>query len=358
MMRQEMPGQPVTGVARSFNCRNCGGLLKYDPQTEASRCERCGAIQQIEQRSVASDRHEQSLDFVLPTARAHSWAVAERMVQCTGCGASTLLPPTQLTMACPFCGSDHLVSSPDTAELLDPQGILPIRIEEKQTHALVGQWMGKGLFTPGDLKRQAEALRLRPAYYPAWTFDATYNAKWSATVTSSDGKRTDRKEGEEFLFFDDILVPGSKQLTIADLQTVAPFDFKQLVEFKEEFLVGWPALLYDQSLADASLTARAEMTRRAREIMEERVLIGQDKSDFQIIPKGLSDQSYRQFLLPLWVGHYTYKGKVYPVFINGQTGKAGGQKPTDSIMVGVAIAVGVGVILMIFLLIWFLTQLS
>lgn len=212
-----------------------------------------------------------------------------------------------------------------------------MQVEEKSTVAILREWLGRGIFTPGKLKKLAQNLRVRPAYYPIWTFDASYNAKWGAKVEVRENK-WEWREGESILFFDDILVPGSQQLTVEDLRRVAPFDFKQQVAFHEAFLAGWPAILYDQSLADASIAARGEMARQAREMLEDRVLVGQNKKEFRVTPKGLSDQSYRQILVPLWVGHYTYDGKAYRVLINGQTGKAGGEKPKDPFKLGLAVA--------------------
>jgi hypothetical protein len=39
--------------------------------------------------------------------------------------------------------------------------------------------------------------------------------------------------------------------------------------------------------------------------------------------------TFKNVLLPLWIGTYHYQGKEYKVYVNGQTGKVIGEKPRD-----------------------------
>ena len=44
-------------------------------------------------------------------------------------------------------------------------------------------------------------------------------------------------------------------------------------------------------------------------------------------PGRFSDFTYKQVLLPLWVGTYHCEGRTYSMQVNGQTGRVGGQRP-------------------------------
>jgi hypothetical protein len=46
--------------------------------------------------------------------------------------------------------------------------------------------------------------------------------------------------------FDDILVPGMKALKLPELVAVEPFNLKDVVEFRPEYVAGWPTLSYDR----------------------------------------------------------------------------------------------------------------
>lgn len=312
---------PIPAASSTFLCTACGGLMKYDPRTAGLRCEQCGAVQQIEARNVGSDDEEAVLTHALRTARAHRWAEAHHAITCQQCGASSLLPPARGTECCPFCGSDHLIQSQETAGLIEPQAIIPMRVEQAAAQQALGTWLREGWFSPGDLHRQARTIELRPAYYPFWTFDATYVANWTAKV----GERS--RSGQFPFFFDDLLVPGTSRIPFSLSRRAEPFRVKEAVEFRPEFVAGWPMLLYDQSLADASIEARSVIVEEARATVEDKILVAEDKSDVQITSGEFSGQTYRHIYLPLWVGRYRYKAREYQVLINGETGTVGGEKP-------------------------------
>lgn len=303
------PVEPEAATTRSFQCPSCGGLLKYEAYLQGMRCERCGTTQRVEERNAANA--ERSLELVLPTTRGHRWAEAHHLMNCTQCGASSLLPPTQVTAACPFCGSDALIQSAESAALLEPQAIAPLRIQQKGAIELLQLWLRQQL---GERGAQAEVGPMRAAYYPFWTFDAIYAmARGTTELNNLDSQPLDH---QNILDFDDVLVSGTAKVSGEVLRRLEPFRLKDVVAFKPEFLAGWATVTYDRSLADASVEARGLMVQEAR-----RQMFGGGA------PGRFSDFTYKQVLLPLWMGSYQCEGRTYLVQINGQTGRVEGQRP-------------------------------
>lgn len=339
------PSDPVAARARNFACPQCGGQLRYDPSGKHKRCERCGTTVAVEQYNASSDDHEQVLDHMLPNQRAHHWAAAEHALACQQCGASTVLPAGQRTTECAFCGSNQLVSSPHIEQLLEPQGIIPMRITEEQARQSALAWLATGTLVPADLPKMAQNLRLRPAYYPVWSFDCTFNVRWSTLGHS----------GEEVFSVDDLLIPGTRALPTDALREVEPFNIGGLVEFREAMLAGWPTLLYDRSLADASIEARGEMAHNAQRALVKQG-IGKAGGRLRVIPDAHRDQTYRHLLLPMWSAHYQYGGQQYHLFVNGQTGKAGGTKPRAETQLAPLIGLVVTIMIVLFFvgLYWYL----
>ena len=101
-------------------------------------------------------------------------------------------------------------------------------------------------------------MRLRPAYYSAWIFDGTLEVPWSCQVKEGSGtsERWVPRNGLETRFFSDILVPGVRSLKKKEFTSIEPFNLADIEEFAPEYLAGWPTLVYDRSLSDASLLAR------------------------------------------------------------------------------------------------------
>ncbi len=361
--------EPLEAEAQTYTCQNCGGRMRYSVDEQNLVCEYCGHIHVVEEHKVA-DTAEQGLDMVMHTQRAHRWAAAQHRVSCEHCGAITLFDPGQRTGQCPYCGSNQLIESEELIELVDPQAIAVIKVNKDEALKQAKAWLGKGLFAPDDLAKEARKLRIRPAYYPFWTFDGTLEAHWTCEVrentygggmgTASAGQKNYRWEprsGVLHKFFDDVLVSGSEAVSRKELKSIQPFDLKEVVEFKPEHLAGWPSLTYDRSLSDASLLAREQVIRKYRREAHSRIEPSREKRKVKIGAGNWSGMSFKHVLLPVWAGTYHYKGEEHHVLVNGQTGKVGGGKPQDNVkVVGVWAIVAVLVLALSMLLVWFFVE--
>ncbi len=350
------PTQPeAAGTAQAFICAQCGGHMRFDPARGGLLCEYCGYLQPAEQKPAA-DTSEQVLDFVLPTERGHRWAEAQHSLTCEQCGSVSLLPVGRTTDECPYCGSPRLIESAETADLVDPHVIALAQFDEAGALKHLRQWLGRGWFIPDDLRKLALTSKLRPAYYPFWTFDGTLEMNWSCEVNegSNDRPRWMPQSGVEYLMFDDELVAGLDALERVGVSKIGPFDLKKVVEFKPEYLAGWTALTYNVPLAKASLIARENVVRRLRQQLHGRILIGEQKRNLRSGGTKWSGVTFKHVLLPLWVGSYRYRGRTYLVLINGQTGKVVGDKPMDVVKIFGMIASALFTLLLIALLFLYL----
>jgi ribosomal protein L37E len=336
------PPKVLDAQAQTFLCPKCGGHMSFNVQKGDLTCEFCGYIQVTDKR-LAADAGEVAIGFVLPTQRAHRWAEAQHRISCERCGALTLLPPALKADQCPYCGSNRLLESAETVELVDPQAIALLKIDENEAYARVRRWLKKGFFAPGDLGLRAGGLRLRPAYYPVWTFDGTLEVSWVCEVNagSRDHPQWVTRNGVESEVFDDILVPGMKALKLPELMAVEPFNLKDVVEFRPEYVAGWPALSYDRPLSDASLQARERVIKSVQSGLMYSIEAGESKRNVRTGAGQWSGITFKHLLLPLWTGTYRYQGKEYRLMVNGQTGKVAGKKPRDAMKVGAGIVVGV-----------------
>jgi DNA-directed RNA polymerase subunit RPC12/RpoP len=324
------PTAPEEAQAKIFACPKCGGHLQFDIDKGDLACPYCGYLQ-VTEKKLAADTAEQPIDFVLPTTRAHRWAEAQQRLSCEHCGAVTLLPAGQRADHCPYCGSNRLVNSAESGELVDPQVIALLKVSEKAAQGQVRKWLMKGMFAPDDLVAKVSQVKLRPAYYPFWTFDGILEISWNCEVNEGTSKapRWVPHSGIEFDLFDDILVPGLRSMSVEEMSDIEPFNLKEVVEFSPEFLAGWIALSYDLPLSDATLKAREKVITRLRRSLVSKVEPGREKRNLTSGGGKWSGLTFKYVLLPLWVGTYLYRGGEYRLLVNGQTGKVGGKKPRD-----------------------------
>ena len=322
--------EPILAQSReTFLCPKCGGHLEFDIRANELTCLYCGYIHQSQEKSAADN--EQVMAHYLPTEKGHRWAASQHQLVCGQCGAHSLWPPGQAAARCPYCGSSQLMESQETEGLVDPQAIAIMQFDEASATQTIIEWLSKGWTAPDDLKKSARKSNLRPAYYPFWTFDGTLDIHWSCEVNegSNDRPRWMSRHGTEYEMFDDVLVPGLTSLTFKDLNKLGMFNLKDVVEFKPEYLAGWPALTYNRPLAKATLLAREQIVKQVRRELHSRILPGQQKRGLNTGGVNWSDMTFKHVLLPVWIGSYNYKGQEYQVMVNGQTGKVAGDKPRD-----------------------------
>ncbi len=344
-------------TVETFLCPRCGGAQVFDPAGQQLKCLHCGTTAPVASRPAA-DCAEQVMDFVLPTERGHRWAEARPLLRCGRCGAETLLPVGQTAEACPYCGAHQWVETPETRAMLDPHAVIPFGVSEERARRSLSAWLSRGWSAPDDLASLAGSIDLRPAYYPFWTFDGTLEARWMCEVNEGSRKSPYwvSRSGVVFELFDDVLIPGLKNLPRKLLRSIEPFDLKASLAFRPAYLAGWPALTYDLSLADASLQARREVMRHLRRTLEARINILKEKRDLRTGGLTWSDMTFKYVLLPIWRGEFRYRGQTYPVWVNGQTGKVGGQKPHDTLKIGAWLGVGLLALALLALLVFFLLR--
>jgi DNA-directed RNA polymerase subunit RPC12/RpoP len=339
-----------------YQCPTCGGYLRFDITKRVVLCDYCGYSKPASRELNAQDT-EQAIDFVLPTTRAHLWAEAQQRVACQNCGSISLIPPGQRSNRCPYCGSNRLVDSNEQIELIDPHAILVMQIDQIQAAEHIRKWLGSGLFTPDDLADKTKIKNLSPAYYPFWAFNGILEIPWRCEVNESNNNQQHwvLRSGTEFEFFDDILIPGHRELSDTAFASIEPFPLEEAKPFSPEILVGWTALSYDLALSDASLKARQHVIERARRNLYHKIEPGREKRNLDYGAGKWSGITFKNILLPLWVSTFNYRGKKYRVLVNGVTGKVGGERPRDRLKIVLSILFVLALISLVLLGVYWLT---
>ncbi len=353
---QPASASEVETTGKSFLCPHCGGRMSFDLQSERLTCEYCGHSEhtQVDTRQVAE--LEQVLDFVMPTQAGHRWAQANQAFKCEKCGALSILPPGQAMVQCAYCGSNQMVQSPDHADLIDPQAVILMKLDEAQAVKQANAWLGRGLFSPDNIRQSQTTIRLRPAYYSCWAFDGTVEAHWSCEVAEGNGryKQWRPATGVEARFFNDVVVSGVKGFSDKELNQLGPLDPTLAEPFNPNFLAGWPAILYDRPVSDASLAARDKVLRELRSRIADVAAIGQEKRHLEIGAGAWSGLTFTHLLVPLWLGDYQFQGKPFRLLINGFSGKVVGDKPRDMVKVWLSVLVALGLLTLLAVVLWLL----
>ena len=92
---------------------------------------------------------------------------------------------------------------------------------------------------------------------------------------------------------------------------------------------------------------RAELVEDAKRQLNYKAAPGSTVRNLQVSASDVSGVMYQLALLPVWVGVYRYRDKLYRVLVNGQTKEVAGDKPKDSVKIALmAVAAVVAVVLL------------
>ncbi len=287
------------------------------------------------QYTSISDQSEQVLDFIIPTSSAHRWLNQQQLIHCERCGAQTMLSRGERSIQCPYCGSSQVLRANPQADLIEPHLVGIMKVNETQALAFAKLWLGRGFFSPDNLMASSVLISLRPGYYSFWTFDGSIEIPWSCEVLEnrSQAAAWAAHSGVETRFFNDVLIPGVKSLPLSRIKSLEPFNLQELKPFDPAVLAGWPTVFYDRSLSDSSLLAREQVVKIVRPSLNALIEPGREKRNLVTGSPSWSGMTFKHILIPLWVGEFRFRGKQYPLLVNGQTGKVVGEKPRDSIKI-------------------------
>ena len=291
------------------------------------RCERCRELLDEDDLFCPSCGHE------APPRPGEEYQPAGRIevhrFECTGCGATLTWESDVQALRCAFCGQASLEERPPVCTPV-PQGVVPFALDQAQADALFRQWLGKGLFRPGDLRQASTLTEMRGVYLPYWSFSVECDTYWTADSNATPAfARADWAPhfGAHRARYQGVTVPASGALELAEIHALGAYDFEKTVPYASEILAGHPA--------EAFAVTRKRARVLAGQGFEERV-----KADcLQQIPGSRHRNLHvntlftgafaSPLLLPVWIVAYEYRGKPYRFLVNGQTGQAHGTAPVS-----------------------------
>jgi predicted RNA-binding Zn-ribbon protein involved in translation (DUF1610 family) len=354
-------------ATETFLCPQCGAEMGWDADRKTLRCDFCGYQQEPEQ---IGEIVEYDLESFLRSdaAIAHGYGTQTKSINCQQCGASIAVEPEVVSSECPFCGSNLVLEQETSTNIIQPESLLPFQVSQEMALRKYRNWLGRGIFRPGDLKRRAGRGQLYGVYLPFWTFDADALSQWRAQAgyyyyvtetytTTENGKRVTKTRqvrrtrwqpawGQHSGHYDDVLIYATESVDRRMLEKIYPFDTKQLVPYRSSYLSGWRAEQYQIDLQQGWTIGRNKIIAYERDACI-RQIPGDTYRNLHVNTTVI-DVTFKHTLLPVWIASYPYNGKIYRYMVNGQTGKVEGQKPISWIRVTIAVIMGaivVGIII-------------
>jgi DNA-directed RNA polymerase subunit RPC12/RpoP len=257
-----------------------------------------------------------------PAARAATYNF-----QCNGCGASMSYDAKQQQLRCPFCGSVQLEAMPD-AKILAPRRVVPFVVGQPAAIEAMRTSLRQGFFRPGDLSEQAAVVNMQPVYVPYWVFAATTYTHWTADTNRTPASaRGDwfPLSGEHRGRYENLLIGASGALTPAETAALCPFDLAEGVPPEQVDLENITVEQFSVQRKYARPLAHQMIEQLESNECCGRYVPGRARNvRVNVRVEGMTSEP---MLLPVWIMAYHYRERLFRFLVNGQTGKASGERP-------------------------------
>ena len=375
-------------AVREQKCPACGAPMAYDPETGKMRCEFCGTLAEIgapepepavepepaaepepvhqneaqqspfepaqQGETGAEEQEEQPQQGktdkveVLPSttqgfdfASLNDQAVCEDaealpIYNCVSCGAEIIAPPSQIALTCPYC-SNNIVLTQKVSGKLRPNGVIPFKITSKELPAAMKNYYKDKVLLPRNFFSESTMGRVTGVYVPFWVFNGTASGPMTFTGFTTETERIGNYElttTNDYLLtrnvdlkFENVPVDASGKVDDKLMDSMEPFDMKELKPFDIRYLAGFTADRFDVRKRNIANRARKRMLASAASLAAAQITgysgVKQQRADLNL------DLDAKYLLFPVYLFDIAHGGKTYSFAVNGQTGKVVGTLPID-----------------------------
>ncbi len=339
-----------------LKCPGCGSPLPYDAAIKKWKCESCGSVYdaiQVMQMTQDSDKDTDTQKMPSPPPPPNGTGYTPGtppiisddagyqpqpeldVYRCKNCGAEMVSDENTAATFCVYCGSTSILKSRLEGEFR-PSRVIPFSKTKQDAINAFKNLMHKENFVPNDFTKESNIEKITGVYIPFWL----YSGSVQGHVTGKLHKVTSWMSGNYkytktdvydvaragSVSFEGIPADGSKKFDDDTMDSIEPFNLKELVPFNYAYLSNFLAEKYDVTAEEDQERAAGRMRNTIVSHIDGTIsgaLVGRQQN----VKEQISKVEY--VLLPVWMLNTFWKGKAYPFAMNGQTGKLVGSAPVD-----------------------------
>lgn len=320
-------------------CPACLAELKFNPKVQKWVCKYCGSeysLEELKQEEITNQKASKD-ESVKQTAKK-SANISYNSYNCPDCGAEIIMDENTSVTECVYCGNTAIITERLVGEFA-PKQIIPFKKDKNDAIKAFMDYKKGKRFMPKEFTEKKNIEKISGIYIPFYLYDINSSASIEVEATRSktwnEGnyryKKTDYFEATRAgkMSFNMIPTDASKKFPDDIMDSIEPYDYKDLVEFDSSYMSGFLSEKYDLSMDE--LYERAE--KRAKESTIQELLntvTGYDSKTIKAsLAKAEKKDTSKYVLLPVWMLNVKYENKLYTLAMNGQTGKFIGNVPVS-----------------------------
>ncbi|MCR4655207.1 MAG: hypothetical protein K5770_03135 [Lachnospiraceae bacterium] len=350
-------------------CPDCGAAMRFDPLSDKLVCDYCGKVMEIkaskkeppdkgsisgkadatakkekqnktekEKTSGDTDSIVNGFDFdSLNEMASRPDAQSLPIYNCVSCGAEVIASPEQVATSCPYCGN-NIVLTQKVSGQLRPDGLIPFKIDSKAMPAAVRNYYKGKKLLPRRFFADSVLGNVTGVYVPFWVFSGklsgrlTYSAEQHSSFREGDYRvtQTDHYQltRDVEASFENVPVDAGEKISDALMDSLEPFNMKDVKPFDMRYLAGFTADRFDVAKDETAKHAQKRMHSTTAQSANSHA--GAGYTNVSASGGRLSASLSAKYLLfPVYMFDVVFNGKKYPFAVNGQTGKVSGELPID-----------------------------
>lgn len=320
------------GKVMDIKCPSCSATLHFNSKIGKMKCEYCGSEFTAEDLEKPKEENFDKKDEYKENTNINFVSY-----NCPDCGAEIVADEATSATFCLYCGSTAILKDKLSGKF-KPDLIIPFKTEKQQAiDEFIKLRKGRPLM-PKSFNDSKNIEKIRGLYVPFWLYNTTVEGGIKAkgtkvqtwTIGDTHYTKTDYynlvREGSSS--YTRIPTDGSTRFDNNIMNTIEPFDYKELVKFNPAYLSGFLAEKYDVDSEEAFKEAGSRAINSAKEIMLNDMIGYGSKSVIENTLAAKMD-SYEYALLPVWMVNVKYNDNFYLFAMNGQTGEFVGNIPLD-----------------------------
>ncbi len=316
--------------ALANNCPNCGGPLRYDPTIEKLKCDFCDSEFTVEEVEKFYESHKSEAQAEYAKDEVVSYG-------CSSCGAELIADANTAVIRCPYCGNNTIATAQFAAGI-KPDYVVPFKFTKQQAEAKYADYYKGRFLLPKAFLTDSNVEEIQGVYVPFWLFNGssfvrgTYNTHDEHEDNNFKYLEHYEEERKGTMRFENVPADASKRMADDLMDTIEPYDFKQMKPFAMSYLPGFLAERFDVDEKDDKnrATGRIEQTTKdeVRKTLKHNNL---DRSDEDVTVQ-FTKTNYA--LLPVWLLTTRYNNAEWTFAMNGQTGEFTGNLPINGAKFG------------------------
>ena len=335
----------------NYKCPACTGPLHFVGASGKLECDYCGSSYSVEEIEALYEKKDAQAAQAAAEAEQKAaqqpdegeWAQPEgadwaepgmKSYSCPSCGAELICDETTAATSCPYCGNTTIVPG-QLSGARKPDYIIPFKLSREDAVAALKKHYNKKPLLPKVFSAQNHIEKIQGVYVPFWLFNGSADAEIAYKCTRSMPHREgdyDVTDTQHFMVhragtveFEKIPVDASSKMPDENMDSIEPFDYKELKAFSNAYLPGFLADKYDVSVDDCASRADTRCKASCEGAMRSSVT-GYSTCVTEEEHIRIRRGKVQYAMLPVWMLHTKWKGMFS---MNGQTGKLTGDLPVS-----------------------------